>query len=176
MRKITVMFLLGILLLLAAPKTMAQYAQAPKKSVELALPDTDLRVKALRAILEKYNSPLVPFARDYIEIADKYNIDWKLLPAIAGLESSFGNAQLSGSYNSYGWGGGHIYFESVPDGINTVLYALKTKYFSRGADTVESIAPIYSESPTWAPRVRRFMGEIDSAYQKENLQKLSLTI
>jgi hypothetical protein len=152
----------------------------PSKAV-LAVENTvpvkeDLRVKALQIVLERHNSPLAPFAGDYVKTADKYGMDWKLLPAISGLESSFGLAQMPGSYNSYGWGGGLIYFKSNEDGIETVLSNLKTNYVDQGATTVEAIAPIYSESPTWAPRVRNYMDEIDLEYSKLKTATITLTI
>lgn len=136
----------------------------------------DLRVKALEQVFGKYNSPLKPYAKAYVTTADKYGVDWKLLPAISGLESSFGQAQMPGSYNSYGWGRGYIYFNSVESGIDTVLSGLKQNYINRGALTVEAIGPIYSESPTWAVRVKRFMNEIDIAYKKLESNVLTLTI
>lgn len=162
------------MLVFCAVKTDA--AQKPTYSVVVTMNNSDLRAKALESVFEKYNSPLKGYASSYVSLADQYGIDWKLLPAIAGLESSFGKAQLAGSYNSYGWGGGRIYFNSVEDGIDTVLNGLKTRYISRGATTVESIAYIYSESATWAPRVRKFMNEIDFEYQKLGINKLDLTI
>lgn len=137
---------------------------------------SDNRVIALKNYLENYGSPLAPYAQSYVNAADKYGMDWKLLPAIAGLESSFGIHQLRGSYNSYGWGGGRIYFDSVEDGIDTVMYALRNKYMSRGATTVETIGPIYSESPTWAIRVNKFMSLIDAEYQRVGMRNLTLTI
>ncbi len=142
----------------------------------LAINTQDLRVQALENVLSKYGSPLAPYAAFYVETADKYEMDWRLLPAIAGLESSFGLRQMPGSYNSYGWGGGHIYFESIEDGVETVLSALKTKYASRGATTVETIAPIYSESPTWAPRIRSFMNKFEAEYARLGMHSLELTI
>ena len=142
----------------------------------MAIQSRDMRVIALQNILEKYGSPLAPYAAFYVETADKNDMDWRLLPAIAGLESSFGLHQMPGSHNSYGWGGGHIYFASVEDGITTVLGALKTKYASRGATTVETIAPIYSESATWAPRVRLFMDKFEAEYARLGMHSLELTI
>lgn len=136
----------------------------------------DQRAQALQNVLNRYNSPLAPYAKNYVEAADKYGIDWRLLPAIAGLESTFGKRQLAGSYNSYGWGGGRIYFDSIDHGIDTVLYGLKNRYMSRGATTVETIAPIYSESATWAPRVRFFMNKFEAEYQRLTLENLTLTI
>lgn len=141
-----------------------------------AVKNTDFRVQALENVLDKYNSPLKPYASYFVQSADKNDIDWRLLPSIAGLESTFGKRQLSGSYNSYGWGGGHIYFKSVEDGIDTVMSALNEKYATRGATTVETIAPIYSESPTWAPRIRNFMNTFEAEYAKLGLHSLELTI
>lgn len=175
LQKLTLLLTL-ITVLAAAFPMPTEASDVPSNSIVMAIQPQDMRAKALEKVFEKYHSPLVPFAGSYIEIADKYGIDWRLLPAIAGLESSFGNAQLKGSFNSYGWGGGRIYFASVEDGIDTVLGGLKNRYMSRGATTVETIAPIYSESPTWAPRVRRFMNEIEAAYQKLDMNKLALTI
>lgn len=171
-------FITVILLLVFFTKvTPVAYASKIKnKTVVFAMQNTDLRVEALRNVLEKRNSPLAPYAESYINAADRYGVDWELLPAIAGLESSFGIHQLNGSYNSYGWGGGRLYFKSVDDGIEVVLTGLKNRYMARGATTVETIAPIYSESSTWAPRVRYFMNEIDREYARLGLHKLDLTI
>lgn len=165
-----------LLALFAQFTPVAKATEPDNKAVVMAMGNSDMRVVALKNVLEKYGSPLAPYAQSYIETADKYGMDWELLPAIAGLESSFGKHQLAGSYNSYGWGGGRLYFDSVNDGIETVLFALKTKYAARGATTVESIAPIYSESATWAPRVRRFMAEIDKEYARLGMHTLDLTI
>lgn len=137
---------------------------------------SDKRVKALENVFEKYNSPLKPYAAFYVEAADKYGIDWKLLPSIAGLESSFGKRQMPGSHNSYGWGGGYIYFDSYEHGIETISESLKRRYYDRGADTVYKIAPIYAESPTWAPRVTSFMDKFESELTYLELTELELTI
>src|SRR3989344_2856739 len=59
----------------------------------------DTRTKAVRSIFKKYNSPLVDQASFYIKYADEYGVDWKLLPSIAGLESTFGRFLMPGSYN-----------------------------------------------------------------------------
>ncbi len=136
----------------------------------------DMRAKALENVFKKYNSPLVSEAKAYVELADKHGIDWKLLPAISGLESSFGVHLMPNSYNAYGWGGGHIYFESWSDGIDKILASLKKNYYNRGADTVYEIAPIYAESKTWAPRVTSFMNMIESELERLNNEELPITI
>lgn len=121
----------------------------------------DLRVQALGQLFSKNNSPLTPYAADFVKYADRHGVDWMLLPAISGVESSFGKRLIPNSYNAYGWGQGYIYFESWEDGINTVISSLKTRYINRGADTVYKIGPIYAEAENWSARVAYFMEEID---------------
>src|SRR6185436_17585531 len=64
----------------------------------------DAREKVLKEYLASKNSPLDKNAKDFIEAADKYHLDWKLVPAISGVESSFGKAIPNDSYNGWGWG------------------------------------------------------------------------
>lgn len=126
----------------------------------------DSRVIALRNVLEKYDSILVPEAENFVYYADKHGIDWRLLVSIAGLESTYASQYVPGSYNAYGWGGGYIYFENWETGIDSVSRALRTNYYNRGADTVEKIGPIYAANPHWAQRIRGFMAQIDQEYSR----------
>ncbi len=126
----------------------------------------DTRTKAIQNIFKRYNSPLFDQAAFYVKYADEFGVDWRLLPSIAGLESTFGKFLMPGSYNAYGWGGGRIYFESWEDGIRTVNKALRENYIDRGATDVWSIGPIYAESKTWSVRVNYFMDVFDQEYKR----------
>ncbi len=126
----------------------------------------DTRAKAVQNVFKKYNSPLSDQVHFYVKYADEFGLDWRLLPAISGLESTFGKFLMPGSYNAYGWGGGHIYFESWEDGIKVINKALRENYIDRGATDVWSIGPIYAQSPTWSIRVNAFMQEINEEYLK----------
>src|SRR5579864_6730558 len=53
----------------------------------------DNRVEILQKFLEQYNSPLASNAETFVKEADKNKIDWKLLPSIAGVESTFAHAE-----------------------------------------------------------------------------------
>ncbi len=136
---------------------------------------TDLRPVALKSYLEKRNSPLADYADAFIATADKYELDWKLVPAISGLESAFAKRYVAGTYNAYGWGGGYIYFTSWEDSIETVSAALKAKYIDRGAKTVNQIGRIYAPpNPAWGSLVNHLMTEIDKEYQTQTALTLSL--
>ena len=144
--------------------TNTSYASAHLDTYTVERTNVDLRVQALKNIFAKHNSPLVDSAEFYVQTADKYGIDWKLLPAIAGLESTFGKAMIDETHNAYGWGGGKIYFDTWEEGIDTILSSLNERYIKRGAVTVPQIGAIYAESPTWAVRVEKFMDEIGDEY------------
>lgn len=146
-------------------ETHAASSAALVSELDNQAPEQDIRIVALENTLKKYESPLTPYASVYVTEADKNGVDWKLLPSIAGLESTFGKHYIEGTYNVYGWGSGHIYFDSWEDGIATINAALRKNYIDKwGATNVWEIGPIYAESPTWAVRVNSFMEKIDREY------------
>jgi hypothetical protein len=122
----------------------------------------DKRIVRLESFLVSKNSPLASYAREFVFSADRFGFDWRLLPAITGVESSFGRAIPSGSYNAYGWGNGRIYFSSWPESIEVVSQALFENYYQKGLDTPEKIGPVWAPpSPDWASKVRVVMNWID---------------
>ena len=127
----------------------------------------DTRVEKLRMFLEFHSSPLARDAQHFIEEADRLSLDWRLVPAIAGTESTFGKHVPTSSYNGWGWGiptgaSSGVVFASWEEGITRVSEGLKHTYVDRGARSVESIGRIYAASPHWATRVRFFMEKIES--------------
>lgn len=139
-------------------------------------PHVDPRAEALRNVLMRYGSPIAQHADIFVKYADIYNIDWKLLPAISGVESTFGKAMIRDTYNAYGWGGGTIYFRNWENGIETINRALRKRYMKNGDKTVWEIAPIYAESKTWAPRVNYFMNIFNKEYLRLTTKSLSFNL
>jgi len=140
----------------------------------------DDRIQKLQSYLASFNSPLESQADHIIAEADRFSLDWKLVPAIAGLESTYGKRLHGGTYNAWGWGipspqARGIAFSDWKNGITTVSEGLKTNYIDRGAQTVEQIGRRYASSPTWAPRVRHIMAEIDS-YSPRKPSQLAMNI
>ncbi len=124
----------------------------------------DLRTAKLARYLAYKRSPFVHAAPTFVEEADRNNLDYRLLVAISGIESSFGQAHPYGSYNVWGWAAGKIYFRSFEHGITVVSAALKENYIDRGAVTIEQIGRIYCPPCTskWPGAVRQFMAEIEA--------------
>lgn len=124
------------------------------------------RVLALEMFLEKYKSPLKPHAKTFVEVADQYELDYKLLPAISCIESTCGKFLPDNSYNPFGWG---VYgtqavrFKDFDEAIVTVGEGLNENYFSKGFDTPAEIAPIYTppNSAKWLSAVNYFVEEMN---------------
>ncbi len=126
----------------------------------------DNRAAKLATYLAAHDSPLTEEASHFVAEADRLGLDWKLVPAISGLESTFGKHIPSHSYNAWGWGvftgkQSGAYFTDWKNGITEVSEGLRHNYMDRGAITIEQIGRIYAASPTWAWRVRFLMAEIE---------------
>lgn len=122
----------------------------------------DQRATALRKYLTKHNSPLADYADEFVQTADKYNLDWRLLPAISGVESTFGKRIPYKSYNAYGWAGGLYRFTSWENSIEVVSKSLKEDYIEKGADSLSKISRRYCPpNPAWGYKVLYFMKQIE---------------
>ena len=122
----------------------------------------DYREAILRNYLSGHNSPLADYAGEFVELADEYEIDWRLVPAISGVESTFGKRIPYNSYNAYGWANGEYAFTDWGDSIEVVTKTLREKYYDAGAEDIYSIARRYAPpSTTWARNVIFFIHKID---------------
>lgn len=170
MRKLLISFVIAATIYLSWPKealagpniagnsaTIRISTDSPAKiSPEQA--KKDLRKIKLRMFLAKYNSQLADHAEYIVDIADEYNIPWSLVPAIAGVESTFCRRIPAGSYNCWGWNNGNYYFSDFGQAIKIISEALQQRYFAKGLNTPEKIAPIYAPpSKSWGWKVRYFM-------------------
>jgi len=138
----------------------------------------DKKALILAKYLEKYNSPLQYHAQDFVDAADANGLDWKLLPSIAGVESTFGK-HIPGGYNAWGWG---VYgnqalgFRSWKEGIFIISKGLKENYVNRGLTNPYAMNRIYAASPSWGGKVVYFMNDLDSfakQYQMESSENIS---
>jgi hypothetical protein len=174
-----------LVLLVIIPSLLSTQAQDTGAQKEKFISDQTMTIKAksldpravvLKDYLTKYNSPLTDHAQDFVEAADFYGVDWKLVPAIAGVESTFGK-RIPGGYNAWGWGvygDNRIYFQSWRDGIYTLNKGLKEKYINRGLTNPYAMNTIYASSPTWGTKVSYFMNDIEqfSKAQTDEINQL----
>lgn len=154
---------------LSAKTPKVAYAALPRASgtLKMNVVSEDMRIKVVRNFFTKYNSALIPHAGDVIAAADKYEIDYRLIPAIAMQESNLCKKIIKDSYNCWGFG---IYgkkvtrFDNYKEAINTVSKALAIQYKSKGLTTPEQIMTKYtpSNNGAWADSVNHFMDQLDT--------------
>ena len=120
----------------------------------------DDRAERLDSYFGAKGSPFAGKGANFITVADKYDIDWTLLPAIANLESQLGKAVPAYSFNPYGWNNGKYHFGSWENANEVVANGLRTRYAPTGVITPARIGRMYAASPTWATRVARYQFEI----------------
>ena len=150
-----------------APNNNISYAALPTNQNVLGdnINPQDARVAVVADFFRKYNSDLTPFAQNVISSADKYNLDYRLIPAIAMQESNLCKKAPKDSYNCWGFG---VYgkkvtkFSNYPEAIDVVTKTLATQYKEKGLETPEQIMAKYTPSNTgaWADSVNHFMDQL----------------
>ncbi len=135
----------------------------------------DKNAKILADYLASYNSPLQYSAQDFIDAAKEYNLDWKLVVAISGVESTFGKF-IPGGYNGWGWGAYDayhaVYFYSWREAIFAVSKGLRENYINKGLTEPYAINRAYAVSPYWGGKVAYFMNDLEKYAQKYDSGKL----
>ena len=98
------------------------------------------------------NSPLSGYGIYFVQAADKYGIDYRLLPAIATIESNGGKEACKKNgvdiHNGFGWGGCTIAFHSYEEAIDVITKNLaghdpKTERFYKGK-TIDQVINYYN--------------------------------
>lgn len=141
---------------------------AEPDGVETVIETADARSELVANFLERHNSPLKPydyFGRFFVELADRYGIDFRLVPAIAMQESNLCKVIPEDSYNCLGFGvhsRGTLKFDRYEDGFERAARELKANYIDRGLTTPEQIMRKYTPSSngSWAASVNQWMAEM----------------
>ncbi len=149
-----------------APVRLYQALPSGSGTVSFEVGTADARPVIIRQYLEKHRSPLTSQADYFFKIAQKYNLDYRLLVAIAQQESNLGKKIPEGTYNAWGWGihsEGTLGFSSWEEGIETVAKGLRENYLDKGFVNLEQIAARYAppSKEAWAFGVSQFMGEME---------------
>lgn len=168
------LFFVGIILKTIDEKIPTQIAQANQNTVSSInsenitqkIPEesiliekvVDKRVLQIKKYLSERNSPLAKYAQDFVEAADKYNIDYRIVVAISIIESGGGKKTFK-PYNAWGWG--KKGFSNWKEGIYTVSKGIGV-YYKEGLTTPKLISVYYCppSANNWAKKVQFVMDEI----------------
>ncbi|MDR0462813.1 MAG: glucosaminidase domain-containing protein, partial [Pseudomonadales bacterium] len=120
-------------------------------------------------------SPLQPYdkwGQIFVDIADEYGIDFRLLPTIARKESNFCKSNIARTYyNCFGWGVPQTgitavgKFDSFEEGMRTVARGLRVNYIDQGLTDPVSIMrrycpPCFEGDGAWARNLNNWLAEM----------------
>ena len=117
----------------------------------------DARLDAVRGFFEKAGCPAREYSQVFLDAADIYELDWRLLPSLSFVESTGGKAAPHN--NIFGWDNGRSRFSSPTAAIWGVAYQLGHSKLYRDRSLNQLLA-IYNPNPGYAARVKSVMGQI----------------
>ena len=135
-------------------------------STDFNLISSDARGDIVKSYLNRYESPLEPYAYYIVNIADEYGVDFRLITAIAQQESNLCKYIPPDTFNCWGWGihsRGTLGFNSYEDGIETVTAGLKKEYLDKGYTNPDEIMKKYTplSNGSWAQGVNSFLAQME---------------
>ncbi len=144
------------------------------ENIKTSVKTADARAEIIRQYLLKYESPLEPHSELIVELADKYNFDYRWMVAIAQQESSLCKRIPENSYNCWGWG---IYpepsnpavlkvtrFDSFDDALRRIAPQF-TRIFLKGNHNKDPMEVMKTYTPpsdgSWANGINHFFGKLE---------------
>jgi hypothetical protein len=152
---------------LIASKQLRQMIKGVTSDIQTA----DARPIIIAEFLEKNHSPLTPYpywGEFLTKLADKYQMDFRLLPAIAMQESNLCKKIPEGTFNCLGLGihaRGTWGFPSFEANFEKAAEVLRQKYINEGLLTPDQIQDKYTpgSNGSWEFAVNHFMDKLETA-------------
>ena len=131
-----------------------------------AIQTGDARPVIIEKYLEKHNSPLLPYADVLLAASEKYDVDYRLIVAIAQCESNLCKKSPPGSFNCWGFENGTTKFLSMEQALDQVAKTLRERYLDDGLVTPKQIMTRYAppsveKGGPWAKCVSQFIEELE---------------
>src|SRR5438045_3300901 len=92
----------------------------------------DPRLEKLTSFFHNADCPAQEYAQAFLEAADRYDLDWRLLPSLSYVESTGGKAARNN--NLFGWDSGRAEFSTPSAGIHAVGYRLANSILHKDKD------------------------------------------
>ena len=117
----------------------------------------DPRSETLRKFFQKSDCPAQRYADVFLEAADRYDLDWRLLPSLSYVESTGG--KQAPNNNLFGWDSGRARFDSPAQSIHQVGYRLAYSNLYRDK-ALDEILTTYNPNAEYAQKVKSVMRQI----------------
>jgi len=136
---------------------VASPVSAPQTKETPADYKADRRFKILKAFFSKADCPARHYAQAFLEAADRYDLDWRLLPSLSFIESTGGKAARNN--NLFGWDSGKAQFPTPTASIHAVGYRLANSSLYKDKD-LDGLLNTYNPDVEYAQRVKSVMRQI----------------
>jgi len=128
--------------------------------------ESEARPIIIQRYLEKYKSPLLPYAKQIFDLSQSYGFEYYWIVAIAQQESNLCKKIPENSHNCWGYGihkRGTLKFDNYNLALNSFADYLKREYFDKGLNTPELIMKKYCphSDGSWARGVQQFIDEME---------------
>jgi hypothetical protein len=120
--------------------------------------ENDPRFHAIRNFFLSRKCPIVELSAEFLAAADKHNLDWRLLPSIALLESGGGRVARGG--NPLGWGSGQAKFKTAAQAIHYVAERLSISPIYAGKDLKAKLRIYNPANKDYATKVQEVMEQL----------------
>jgi hypothetical protein len=117
----------------------------------------DPRFSTLYKFFHKLECPAEKYAAVFLEAADNYALDWRLLPSLSFVETTGGKSARNNNF--FGWDSGRAQFPSPAAAIHAVGYRLKysSLYINKKLD---KLLAVYNPNAEYGQKVKSVMRRI----------------
>jgi hypothetical protein len=145
------MFVMGIVSL-PVSMSLSQARSTPSPDYR-----QDPRLQTLRNFFSKAECPAAKYSEAFLEAADAYELDWRLLPSLSFVESTGGKAARNN--NLFGWDSGRAHFPNPIAAIHAVGYKLANSILYKDK-SLDRLLATYNPNLDYAQKVKSVMRRI----------------
>ena len=124
----------------------------------------DPRILSLRRFFQRHKAPAEHFSEVFVKEADAYNLDWRLLPGLALVES--GGGKHCRRHNLFGWKNGEASFASFAAAIREVAWFLSNSDLYKNK-SIDRMLLTYNRNPLYRKKVKQVMRMISPSVEPE---------
>ena len=117
----------------------------------------DPRLTSLNKFFHKLECPAEKYSAVFLEAADNYALDWRLLPSLSFVETTGGKSARNNNF--FGWDSGRARFPSPAAAIHEVGYRLKHSRFYINKK-LDKLLAVYNPDAEYGPKVKSVMRRI----------------
>ncbi|MDX2268682.1 MAG: hypothetical protein NW208_11295 [Bryobacter sp.] len=129
----------------------------PAPTADMSKLRRDPREIRLERFFAEKDAPAQALAKEFILAADRYGLDWRLLPSIAFVESTGGKAYKNN--NMFGWQNGDHRFRSIHSSIYHIAERLANSHYYKGKN-LDRVLYTYNPIEGYRERVKAVMQQL----------------